>query len=344
MAPAAKAKAGAGKKAGPPPAEQEPQQKRPKQEPGSGATADQNRMMSSVRYHAKSGGPGSEGAALALQLWGTLPVPLRQSFYNAWMQQQGDKASKNSYKFVYTFQKQIATSVAVSSGSNKHLRNGGEILADAGLRWSDYATVEDAVKSVQKLVDRNRREHPDEVWGADVEDPDDPRLSRWWWIRDHGVDTRTATEAKSSLLATAQCTGDQATASSQALLGLESDAGGAVLPKAEDPETEKFRSEVGHLKNLLASLSKELTKGEILSARLQVKAKADEALSKKSGNFVARLAAERAWMATASVQAEEWSAWAGKTPSVAEVEGVSETCSAKVDALRLACREAAKFV
>lgn len=344
----AAAKAGQGKKpAKPTPVKPEaqpapPPAKRAKAEPGSGEIPqkEQNRMLAGIHYYAKQ---GSEGAKAALDMWGGLPVSQRKGFYDLWLANSTDKASRANYKWVYSLQKEVSRAQVVSTGSNKALRHGGEILGFAGLQWSDFENTDQALACIRRMVEKNRKEHEGEVFDPDDEDSEQPKLSRWCYVREEGVASRAITQTTTTVVGKAQLSQDLAQSCAQGVLGLETGAG---TEACEDPERQAFLQANKHLASLVGALRKAITGAEDFQVRLEVQCQKDPALTTKVSSFGAKVAAERAWTQACAKQCQEWATFAGQdwAACVPKQDALSETAAAKLDAIRIACRDVAKFV
>lgn len=325
--------------------EQEPASKRAKAADGRALPAGKvSQMLGHLKYHAQH--KGNELAQAGLATWGRLDLAGREKFLKAFLECD-TREKKNGFKWTCVVERKVEKTDVVSAGVNKGYRYGGEVLKLCGMTWDIFkGDLVAAQKAIEELVEQNKLDWPQEPWQDPLLVSGNPAMSRWWFLKGSGEDQTTSVAARVSASSSSQVGADQAVSVAASFLGGGDPGGEASAAKDQPPEAVRFASGVKHFGCLIESLRKELVKAETIACKLAVRARQDEALGKKSSTFEVALAGERSWVQAAGMQCEEWATHAAPVDPKLQtsLEEMQETASAKLDALRLAMRNAAKFI
>lgn len=306
-----------------------------------------SRMLMHLKYHANE--KGSADARQGLELWAKADFASRQKLLQAFLECE-TKEKRNAFKWLHCLERRVDRTDTVSSTLNRGMRYGGEILGFAGLSFDLFkGDTEKATQTIRRLVEKNREDYPEEEWLPEEAAEGEPALSRWYYIRSSGEDATTATATRTSVHSRAQVGLEAAASSALALMtGQAAEEGKGEKGAPATEEAAHFVSSAKHLLSVVEALRREVLRAEGVSCKLAARAKQDEALSKKAGDFSATLSGERAWLQASAIQCEEWLSRPAQGAQIGAdqqvLDQLQETASHKLDALRLAMRSVSKFL
>lgn len=316
----------------------EPPAKRMKAEKGEGAPpAEVSKMLTGLKYQA---GIGNACAAGHLETYFGLGAAEKVRFLQQWSSEP--KASRNLCRWTFSLTKTLEAKSSVTTAATEITLFAGQVLQEAGLTFTDFATKEEALEFLLAFVKKNAAEHGH----AGTHTPDaDIRLHKFLFHRGHGTTRSSSTGSTVQVTGTAAASAEVA---AEAVKRLGAEEQGPEAPKAEDPVHQELEKALAVLSSTLAALQGTLARAEVLAGKLTARSRSDAALKDKAGQFALGVAGDRTWLTAALVQVAEWQAMppgAGNLEAVVkEVEAIGTTASHKVDALRTACKKNTAFV